>query len=84
MNINTFYTYTREKRLRILRRQGEFVSRIPFFGYTVELFIFEGCYIEVYYNKHIQSLAEIEVLDPCDVKLHHYAVGVNLSDLYKK
>ncbi len=84
MNVNTFYSYSLDQRLALLNKSGEYISRIPFYGHMVSLYICSGAYMEVFYNRHSQSIAAIELLDPRDARLHQYAVPVNLSHLYQK
>ena len=83
MNINAFYTHNLYERMALVRRLGEFISKIRYYGYYISLYILEGEYIEVYYNQHSKTIIAVEILDPLDEKLNRYAVFVNLADLFK-
>lgn len=84
MDITTFNSYTIDERMALLNKGGEYISRISFYGYIVNLYVYDRLYIEVYYNRHRRNIAEIEVLDPKEERLHQYAVHVNLSQLYRR
>lgn len=82
MDTNLFYSRTIKGRLKLLKRNGEFISRIRYYGYFIELYIMDATYFEVYYNRYTDKLEEVEILDPHDERLNQFAVPVCLSDLF--
>lgn len=84
MNINSFYSHNLNERIDLVNRNAEFISRIKYYGFFVNLYIYDRTMIEVYYNIHSNKIQEVEILDPKDERLNQYVVQVNLSDLYTK
>ena len=82
MDVNVFYSYSLNERMDLLRTGGEYISRIPFYGYIASLYIYEGSYVEIYYDRKIQGICHIELLEHTHQRLNKYAVFVDLYDLY--
>jgi hypothetical protein len=84
MNTNLFSSYTLDERMEFLNNQGEFISRISFYGYLVNLYIYDRFFIEVYYNRFSNAIVDIELMDPKAPRLHQYVADLNLDSIYKK
>jgi hypothetical protein len=84
LKVNIFYSHSVKDRLALVRTKGEFISRIKYYGFYIELFILAGNYVEVYRNWHNGEVEEVEILEDDLTRLHLFAVAVNLSDLYRK
>jgi hypothetical protein len=84
LKVNIFYSHSLKERQSIVKNQGEFISRIKYYGFFIDLYILDRTYIEVYYNWHNGEVEEVEVLEEDVERLNLFAVAVNLSDLFKK
>jgi hypothetical protein len=82
MDPNLFYSRTIKGRLKLLKRCGEFISRIRYYGFNIELYTMDGSYVEVYYNRYTDKLDAVDMIDATEERLNRYAVGVNLGDLF--
>ena len=82
MDTGLFYSRSLKGRLKLLKRNGGFITRIRYYGFYLELYEMEGDYFEVYYNRYTHKLDEVEVLDHKDERLHQFAAYVDLSDLF--
>lgn len=81
LDLNMFYSCTLDERIEILNYSGEYITRIKYFGYFINLYIVEGDFVEVYYNWHSNDIEDIEILDPNAERIHLFTALVDLSDL---
>lgn len=82
MDTNTFYARSLKQRVKLLKRNGEFISAISYYGFNIDLYTMNGQYFEAFYNRYTYRLEEVEIMDPADERLNRYAAGVNLGDLF--
>lgn len=82
MNTDTFFSRTIKQRVKLLKRNGEFISSISYYGFYIDLYIMSGHYFEAFYNRYTYRLDDVDIMDPKDDRLNRYAVGVNLADLF--
>lgn len=82
MNLKTFYSRTIKQRVKLLKRSGEFISSISYYGFNIDLYIMSGHYFEAFYNRYTCRLDEVDLMDPKDDRLNRYAAEVNLVDLF--
>jgi hypothetical protein len=78
-----FYSCTLDERIEIVNENGEYITRIKYYGYYINLYLVKGDFVEVYYNWHNNEIEDVELLDPNEERLHLYTSYVDLSDLYK-
>ena len=78
-----FYSCTLDERIEIVNASGEYITRIKYFGYYINLYIVKGDFVEVYYNWHNNEIEDVELLDNNDERLNLYTVFVDLADLYR-
>ena len=83
MNAGIFYSHNVKQRLKLVEASGEFISRIKYYGFYIDLHILDKSFVEVYYNRYTNKVEQVEIMDPEDERMHLYAVHVNLSDLFK-
>lgn len=83
LDLNMFYSCTLDERIEIVNRSGEYVTRIKYFGYFINLYVVEGDFVEVYYNGHNNDIEDVEILDPNEERLHLFTAYVDISDLYR-
>jgi hypothetical protein len=84
LKVNIFYSHSVTERLAIVKSQGEFISRIKYYGFFIDLYTLDHTYVEVYHNWHNGHVEEVEILDEDLERLHLFGVAVNLADLFKK
>ena len=82
MNTDTFFSRTIKQRVKLLKRSGEFISSISYYGFNIDLYIMSGHYFEAFYNRYTYRLDDVDIMDPKDDRLNRYAVGVTLADLF--
>ncbi|MBC7694974.1 MAG: hypothetical protein H7141_05940 [Burkholderiales bacterium] len=83
LDLNMFYSSTLDERIEIVNNSGEYITRIKYFGYFINLYIVDGDFVEVYYNCHSNDIEDVEFLDPSEERLHLFTAFVDLSDLYR-
>jgi hypothetical protein len=83
MNTNIFYSYNVKQRMKLLEKKGEYISRIKYYGFYINLYVLEGNFVEAYFNRYTNTLDQVEMMDPADDRLNLYAVCVNLSHLFE-
>ncbi|MES2516070.1 MAG: hypothetical protein V4580_18085 [Bacteroidota bacterium] len=84
LDVNIFYSHNLDERFKIISEKGEFLSRIKYYGFYINLYALDHTFVEVYYNWYSNKLEEIELLEPTDERLHLFAAFVDLSDIHKK
>jgi hypothetical protein len=83
MNVNFFYSRNLDERLALVNSEGEFISKIKYYGFLVNLYVVENELVEVFYNIHSKTIEEVELLDPAEPRLKLYVAGVDISGLFK-
>ena len=43
----------------------------------------DDTYVEVFYNAHTNQLEDIAIMEPDEQRLQLYAIGVDITDLFK-
>ncbi|MES2566883.1 MAG: hypothetical protein V4565_08450 [Bacteroidota bacterium] len=84
LNVNIFNSFSLDDRMDIVRRHGEFISKIKYFGFYINLYVVDQVFIEVYYNLHSSIVQYVEVLDPEEDRMNLFTMMVDLSDLFKR
>lgn len=84
MNTNVFYSHNLNERMALVNKFGEFISRIKYYGFYINLYVLETQFVEVYYNMHSNTIEKVEILSPLDSRLNIYAGGVDIRDIFKK
>lgn len=82
MDTNTFYSQTLKQRVKLLKRKGELISSISYYGFNIDLYTMSGHFFEAFYNRYTYRLDEVGIMDPQDERLNRYAAGVKLDDLF--
>lgn len=81
MDTNTFYSHSVKQRVKLLKRKGELISSIRYYGFNIDLYTMSGLFFEAFYNRYTYRLDEVDIMDPKDDRLHRYAAEVDLSGL---
>jgi hypothetical protein len=83
MNTNLFYSRSLHERIELVNSEGEFISKIKYYGFLVNLYVVENELVEVFYNIHSNAIEEVELLDPAEPRLRLYVAGVDISGAFK-
>jgi len=70
-------------RAAIVFCDGDFISSIKQYAFKISLFVVDDTYVEVFYNAHTNKLEDIAILEPDEPRLALYALGVDITDLFK-
>ncbi|MCD6019204.1 MAG: hypothetical protein K0S53_2325 [Bacteroidetes bacterium] len=84
LNEHMFNSCSLDEKMDIVRRHGEFVSKITYFGFYINLYVVDQVFIEVYYNLHSSVVQYVEILDSHEERLNLFTVKVDLSDLFSR
>ena len=84
MDINRFYSNNLNDRMKIVNHSGEFIWRIKYYGFYINLYVVESEFVEVYYNSHTNAIEDVEIIDCKEPRLAIYAGYVNISDVFNK
>lgn len=81
LNVNIFYSHNLDERMEIINQKGEFITRIKYYGFWIDLFLVDDVFAEVFYNIHTHLIEEVELIEHDEARLNIYAAGVDISDL---
>lgn len=76
-----FSSLTLEKRLRLLKAEGEFIGTRIIPSYQVSLYSFHGFYVELFIIRNLNHVHWIEVQTNKQILLE-YTKDINLDDLF--
>ena len=82
MNTHVFYSHNLNERMALVNKFGEFISRIKYYGFYINLYALEAQFVEVYYNIHSNAIEQVEIISPLDDRLKLYAGDVDISDAF--
>ncbi len=83
MNRQLFSKSDLHGRAAIVFCDGDYISSIKQYAFKISLFIVDDTYVEVFYNAHTNQLEDIAVMEPDEQRLQLYAIGVDITDLFK-
>ena len=83
MNHQLFSKSDLHGRAAIVFCDGDYISSIKQYSFKISLFIVDDTYVEVFYNAHTNQLEDIAIMEPDEQRLQLYAIGVDITDLYK-
>ncbi len=74
-----------EEKIDLLYEQGTFVMSIRYYGYKVNLYLFENYYLEVFVNHKHSSIEKISALGVHNKRMQFYSDQIRLPyDLLQK
>jgi hypothetical protein len=82
LNVRIFRSLDLADKLDIVTRHGEFMTKIQQFGYTINLYLVDDTFVEVYYDKYSAHAQFVEIVDVSEERMELFAFQVDLSDLY--
>ncbi len=68
-------------KIHLLYREGTFIVAIRYYGYKVNLYLFNNYYVEVFYNHKLDRIEKIELLDLSHTRLKFYTDQISLENL---
>lgn len=83
MNHQLFSKSDLHARAAIVFCDGDYISSIKQYAFKISLFIVDDTYVEVFYNAHTNQLEDIAIMEPYEQRLQLYAIGVDITDLFK-
>lgn len=83
MNHQLFSKSDLHARAAIVFCDGDYISSIKQYSFKISLFIVDDTYVEVFYNAHTNKLEDIAIMEPDEQRLALYAIGVDITDLFK-
>lgn len=84
LNVTIFNSFTLDERMDIIWRHGEFITKIKYFGFCINLYVVDQVFVEVYYNSHSSVVQYVEILDPQEDRINLFTLKVDLSDLFRR
>lgn len=67
-----------KEKIRELYEEGHFVVSIRYYGYKINLYLYQGQYIEVYYNHKLDLIERIELLEGNPSRMKFYSDQIKL------
>ena len=64
-----------------LYQDGTFILSIRYYGYKVNLYLYQGDYIEVFYNHKLDFIERIQLLDYQHSRMKFYADQISLGSI---
>ena len=80
MDILAFCELPLNQKIQVLYREGSFVVSIRYYSYKVNLYLFDGHYVEAFYNHKLDKIEKIEPLDWSHSRVKFYADQVRLPE----
>lgn len=84
LNVTIFNSFTLDERMDIVRRHGEFIVKIKYFGFNINLYVVDQVFVEVYYNLHSSTVKYVEIMDSQEDRINLFTVKVDLYDLFRR
>ena len=78
MDFNTFFDLSLDEKIVALYKEGAFVVSIRYYGYKVNLYMFDGHYVEAFYNHKLDRIEKIEPLNPHHTRVKFYTDQIKL------
>lgn len=82
MNKEQFIKLTFEDKTEFLWKYAEIVSEKVYYECNITLFLLDGFYIEVFYNRILNEIVGIEIQEN-DQILYEYVKDLNLDEIVK-
>lgn len=82
MKISDFIQLPLSKKIQHLYREGTFVMAIRYYGYKINLYLFDNNYIEVFYNHKLDLIEKVQPLNSQHSRMKFYYDQVKLPKMY--
>ena len=77
----TFENLPLAEKIKVLYIQGTFITSIRYYEYKVNLYLFNGIYLEVFYHHKKDQIEKIAELPLKNTRIKFYLDQVKLSEL---
>ena len=67
-----------DRRINLLYQEGKFVMNIRYYGYKVNLYLFNDLYLEVFVNHKRATIEKIQLLDRSHSRMKFYSDQIKL------
>lgn len=81
LTIDEFLSLGLDKQISELYLEGTFVVAIRYYGYKVNLYLFDNHYIEVFYNHKYDRIEQITPLDFQHSRMKFYVDQIGIESL---
>jgi len=79
--LKTFQQLSLSEKIKILYVEGTFITSIRYYQYKINLYLFNGNYLEVFYHHKKDIIEKIEPLEPKNTRMKFYLDQVKLIDI---
>lgn len=79
--IEDFYKLPIVEQTRLLFLDGTFILSIRYYGYKVNLYLYDNDYVEVFYNHKQDLIEKIQPLDYQHTRMKFYADQINIKSV---
>ena len=69
-----------DDKAKLLYREGRFIMSIRYYGYKVNLYLFDDFFVEVFYNHKADRVEKIDLLDAGHSRMKFYLDQISLPD----
>ncbi|MFY0593772.1 hypothetical protein [Roseivirga sp.] len=77
----TFYSLSIIEQAKELYLEGTFVVSIRYYGYKVNLYLYENEYIEVFYNHKLDLVEKIQPMDFSHSRMKFYEDQISIKSV---
>lgn len=78
MTLHDFQTLALADKVKVLYREGDFVTAIRYYGYKVNLYLLAGFYVEVFFHHLKDKIEKVEPADFASTRLKFYTDQIKL------
>ncbi|WMJ75658.1 hypothetical protein RCC89_12610 [Cytophagaceae bacterium ABcell3] len=76
-----FDKFSLKNKIHLLYSGGSFIVAIRYYGYKINLYLFNNYYVEVFYNHKLDKIEKIETLKKHHSRMKFYADQVRLPKI---
>lgn len=84
LNVTFFNSLSLYDQLDIVRRHGEYMTKVAELENIINLYVLDNVFVEVYFHKNSTGVQFIKLIDMHDRRMDLYLGKVNLADLYRR
>ncbi len=78
ITLKNFNKLTFAKKINVLYEQGTFIMSIRYYKYKINLYLFDGNYLEVFVNHKRTTIDRISLLDTSHSRMKFYSDQIRL------
>lgn len=77
--LNSFAELSLDDQIQELYQQGLFIMSIRYYGYKINLYLFRGFFLEVFFNHKLDKIENIDMLDHSHTRMKFYLDQIKLD-----